>query len=179
MWFYIIGAIVILIIGLLLYAYTKPDEFRIERSTAIKATPEQVFTQLNNFKHWLNWSPWEKLDPNLKRDFSGPESGVGAVYDWQGNKKVGKGRMEIIESSEPGILRVQLDFIEPFAANNIAEFSLQQTDNTTHINWAMTGKHVYMWKVMGLLMNMDKMVGKNFEDGLSNLKQLCEATTTR
>ena len=136
---------------------------------------EKIFHQLYYLHHWRHWSPWEELDPNLQRDYSGPESGVGAVYAWQGNKKVGKGRMEIITSTEPQYLRIQLDFIEPFPANNIAEFSLQRIDNSIRINWSMDGKNIFISKIMSVFINMDKLIGKDFEKGLNNLKHYCES----
>lgn len=196
MLFYFLSVIIILVIGLLIYASTQPNEFRIERSTLIQSPPETIYANLSNFQNWPKWSPWEKLDPEMQRELSGPESGIGAIYAWNGNKKVGKGRMEIIESHAPQTLRIQLDFFEPFPANNMAEFTLQPnaqettiqgttiqgtaiqrtvTQQTT-IHWAMTGKNTFIGKVMCIFMNMDKFVGKDFEAGLKNLKQLCEAT---
>jgi hypothetical protein len=172
---YILGVIVVLILGLLAYASTKPDEFRFERSIEIKAPAEKIFPQLNNFRHWRNWSPWENLDPNLQREYSGPESGVGAIYAWQGNKKVGKGRMEIIEATGTQKLRIQLDFIEPFPSNNFTEFTLHDAGSGTHINWSMTGKHIFLWKFMSIFISMDKMIGKAYEAGLNKLKHISEA----
>lgn len=173
---YILGAFVVLILALLVYASTKPDEFRFERSIKINAPAEKIFSQLDNFRNWRNWSPWENLDPHLQRDYSGPESGIGATYTWQGNKKVGKGRMEIVGSTGAQKLRIQLDFIEPFPSNNLTEFTLHEASDSTLINWSMTGKHIFLWKFMSIFISMDKMIGKAYEAGLSKLKQISETT---
>ncbi|MES2305807.1 MAG: SRPBCC family protein [Gemmatimonadota bacterium] len=159
---------------LLLLGAVRSNAFRIERSTVIAAPAEKIFPFLNDFTHWGSWSPWEKLDPALHRKFSGATSGVGAVYDWEGNKKVGQGRMEILESVAPTHLRIQLDFIAPIAANNFALFDLEPQSGGTRVNWVMTGARPYMMRVMSVLFNFDKLIGKDFEAGLANLKQLAE-----
>src|SRR5262245_49770600 len=112
----IVAVVVLLIVAVLIYAATKPDTFRIQRAAAIKAPPDRIFPLINNFRSWTSWSPWEKMDPNLKRTYSGAESGVGAVYEWEGNKKVGQGRMEIKDSAPSSRVTIQLDFFKPFAA---------------------------------------------------------------
>ncbi|HKA08759.1 MAG TPA: SRPBCC family protein [Gemmataceae bacterium] len=167
-------ALVVLIAAVLIIAATKPDTFRIERSASIKAPPERIFALINDFHNWGAWSPWEKLDPNLKRTFSGEPSGTGAIYEWEGNKKVGQGRMEIKESSPSRKITIQLDFIKPFQANNTAEFTFEPSGDSTNVNWAMLGGQPFMFKVMKVFMNMDKLVGKDFETGLANLKAQTE-----
>jgi uncharacterized protein YndB with AHSA1/START domain len=168
---YVIAAVVIVV---LILAAAKPDVFRIERKIDIKATPEEIFAHLEDFHLWAAWSPWEKLDPAMTRSFSGAPSGKGAGYAWQGNKKVGRGSMEILEAAMPSRLIIKLDFFEPFEAHNTAEFSLAAGGQETTVTWAMFGPSPFMMKVMHVFMNMDKMVGKDFEEGLNNLKNVAE-----
>lgn len=171
----IVGTIVVLLAALLGYAATKPDTFRVQRSASIQAPPAKVFGLINDFHSWTSWSPWEKLDPALKRTHSGAGSGVGAVYEWEGNKKVGQGRMEIMESSPSSKIVIKLDFIKPWQAHNTAEFMLDGQGNATNITWAMHGAQPFMLKVMTtVFFNMDKMIGKDFETGLANLKSIAE-----
>jgi uncharacterized protein YndB with AHSA1/START domain len=170
----IVGVVALVVVAILIFAATKPDTFRIQRSTTIQAPPEKVFPLINDFRSWQSWSPWEKIDPNLKRTFAGPAEGQGAVYEWEGNKKVGQGRMEITESSPPSRLAIKLDFIKPFEAHNAVEFTTARRGDSTDVTWAMQGSQPFMLKVMCLFMSMDKMVGKDFEKGLANLKALAE-----
>ena len=162
------------LVALLGFAATRPDSFRIERTATIKAPALKIFGFLNDFHEWTAWSPWEKLDPALRRTYTGAASGKGAAYAWEGNKKVGAGRMEITDSSPPSRLAIKLDFLRPFEAHNAIEFTLEQAAGFTHISWAMVGANNFMSKLMSLVMNMDKMVGKDFETGLANLKDLAE-----
>jgi hypothetical protein len=173
----VIIVVVVLVVGvaaLLGFAAIKPDAFRVQRAAGIKAPPEKIFPLINDFHNWGSWSPWEKLDPALKRTYSGVASGRGAVYEWEGNKKVGQGRMEIMESSPPSKITIKLDFLKPFEAHNTAEFMLEGQGNSTTITWAMHGRQPYMIKVMSLFFSMDKMIGKDFETGLANLKSITE-----
>jgi hypothetical protein len=170
----VVGLLVLGMIVLLIVASTKPDEFRIQRSAKIQAPPERIFPHINDFRSWTSWSPWEKMDPNLKRTYSGPESGIGSVYEWEGNKKVGQGRMEIAQAAPPSKVTIKLDFIKPFAANNIAEFTLEPVGDSTNLTWAMLGKQPFMFKVMKVFIDMDKIIGKDFEAGLANLKAVSE-----
>ncbi len=166
--------VVLLIAGVLIYAATKPDTFRIERSTRIKAAPEEVHALINNFDAWTQWSPWEKKDPAMKRTRSGPTEGKGAVYAWEGNNAVGQGRMEITESTVPHHVLIKLDFISPFEAHNVADFTLKPDGDSTQVTWAMYGPSPYISKLMTTFMSMDAMVGPDFEAGLVSLKQLAE-----
>jgi hypothetical protein len=166
--------VIVLIVALLIYAATKPDMFRIQRTTRINAPPEKIFPHLNDFHRWVVWSPWEKMDPALKRTYSGATNGKGAVYQWEGNGKVGSGRMEIMESSTPLHIAIALDFIKPFEAHNIAEFTLNAQGDATNATWAMYGPSPYIAKVMHVFFSMDSMVGKQFEEGLANLKTIAE-----
>jgi uncharacterized protein YndB with AHSA1/START domain len=166
--------IVVLIAALLIYAATKPDTFRIERSISIKAPPEKIFPLISDFHQWKAWSPWEKIDPASKRSYSGTDSGKGAVYGWQGNKDVGQGRMEIIESMPSSKVVLKLDFIKPFEAHNTVEFTLVTQGDSTTVTQAMYGPSPFISKLMGLCFNMDKMVGEKYEEGLASLKGIAE-----
>jgi Polyketide cyclase / dehydrase and lipid transport len=173
----IVIIVVVLVVGIaavLGFAATKPDAFRIQRATSMKAPPEKIFPLINDFHSWASWSPWEKLDPALKRTYSGAASGQGAVYEWEGNKKVGQGRMEILESSPSSKVLIKLDFIKPFEAHNTAEFTLDRQGDSTTVTWIMNGQQPYMFKVMSVFCSMDKMIGKDFETGLANLKSITE-----
>lgn len=168
---YIALAIVVVV---LLIASTKPATFRIERSTSIAAPPEAVYPLIDDFHHWGEWSPWERLDPNLKRTFSGAPSGKGAIYEWEGTPKVGSGRMEILQASAPESVKIQLDFLKPFEAHNTAEFTLRPDGSGTRVKWAMYGPNPLMMRVMKLFMNMEGMIGKDFDAGLANMKGAAE-----
>lgn len=170
----ILLTIAILVAALLIYAAIRPDTFRIQRSAAIAAPPDKVFAYINDLHSWASWSPWEKKDLAMKKTHSGSPQGKGAVLEWDGNKDVGTGRIEILESIPSSKARIQLDFLKPFEAHNTAEFTLAPSGGSTQITWAMYGPQPYMLKVMTLFCSMDKMVGKDFEDGLANLKALAE-----
>ena len=166
--------VVVVVAALLILAATRPDTFRVQRTARIKALPEKVFAFINDFHRWDLWSPWEKMDPAMKRTYSGAENGRGAVYAWEGNKKVGNGRKQITQSSSPTAIAIKLDLFKPFEAHNIAEFTLEANGDFTDVTWAMQGSNPYIAKVMGLFFNMDRMVGKDFETGLANLKTRAE-----
>ncbi|MGQ0810689.1 MAG: SRPBCC family protein [Nitrospiraceae bacterium] len=166
--------VVVLIAALLIYAATKPDTFRVQRATTIKAPPEKIFPLINDFHSWGAWSPYEKLDPAMKRTYSGAAHGKGAVYEWESNGKAGKGRMEIAEASPPSKVTINLDFMKPFEAHNTAEFTLEPKGDSTNVTWAMYGPSPYMAKVIHIFFSMDSMVGKDFETGLANLKTVAE-----
>ena len=169
-----IAMVILLVAALLAYAASRPDQFRVERRARINATPDKVFPLLNDFRRWSIWSPWERLDPNLTRRHSGPDSGQGAVYEWEGNSNVGTGRMEITSASAPSQVTIKLDFIQPFQAHNVAEFALQRSGDATHVTWAMHGPNPFMARLMSAFLDMDQMVGKDFETGLANLKTITE-----
>lgn len=170
----IIIIVVVIIVAILIYAATKSDSFRVERSLSMKSLPDNIFPLINDFHHWQAWSPWEKIDPAAKTTHSGAASGVGAIYEWDGNNKVGKGRMEIIESSLPSRIVLKIDFIKPFEGHNIIEFTLVPQGDITTVTQAMYGPTPYISKVMCLFFNMDKMVGQKYEEGLANLKAIAE-----
>jgi hypothetical protein len=163
-------SLAVAIAGLLIYAATRPDSFRIERSAAIRGKPEQIFPLINDFRRWTAWSPWEKIDPLLKRTYSGAESGKGAAYAWEGNSKVGAGSMEITESAPSVRIVLKLDFIKPFEGHNVTEFTLAPgAQGETMVTWVMSGPSPYISKLMGIFFNMDRMIGGQFEQGLANL----------
>lgn len=171
----IIGLIIVaLIVALLIYAATRPDTFRLQRSITINAPPDRVFPFINDFHQWPLWSPWEKMDPNMRKTHSGATQGRGAVYEWDGNKNVDTGQSEIVESVPPSTVKIKLDFFKPFEAHNTTEFTLDGRDGSTNVTWAMHGPQPYMMKVMSIIMNSDKTVGGQFETGLGNLKALAE-----
>jgi len=166
--------IALVFVALIGFAMTKPDDFKIERKANIKAPPEKVFAFLNDFKQWGAWSPWEKKDPNMKRNFGANTSGKGATYAWDGNKDVGQGSMEVMESTPPSRLAIKLNFVKPFEASNAVDFTLTPAGGGTEVTWAMEGKNNFMSKLMQVFMSMDKMVGPDFETGLANLKAAAE-----
>jgi hypothetical protein len=162
------------VVVLLLFATTRPDTFRVERSIAVKAELAKVFALLNDFHAFGSWSPWEKLDPKMKTNHSGAASGVGAIYTWDGNDDVGAGRMEILKSEPDTRVVVKLDFLKPFEGHNTSEYTLASSAGTTTVTWAMYGPSPYISKLMGVFVSMDSMIGKDFERGLSNLKAQAE-----
>ena len=166
--------IAVLIAGILIFAATKPDTFRVQRSASIKAPPEKVFALINDLKAWGAWSPWEKKDPAMKRTFGAVTSGKGAQYAWEGNKDVGQGSMEIIESVPSSKLALKLDFMKPMEAHNTVEFTLAAQGDTTNVTWVMHGPANFLSKLIQVFMSMDSMVGKDFEAGLANLKAAAE-----
>jgi len=159
---------------LLVVALTKPDTFTVERTISIDAPPQTVYSLIDDFHQWEKWSPWEKLDPAMKRTHSGPSSGVGAVYEWQGNSDVGQGRMEMTEAYPPNRLVIQLDFVAPMQANNVTEFLLTPQDGGTYVRWTMSGANNFMSKVVQVFMSMDALVGGDFESGLTDMKAAAE-----
>ena len=169
-------AIAILVIAAVIFgmAMMQPDTFTVTRSTTIKAPPEKIIPLVNDFRNWQSWSPWENLDPAMQRTFSGPASGTGAVYQWQGNSDVGRGRMEITGQQLPSKVTVKLDFIEPIASSNVTEFSFVPQGDSTTVNWTMTGPMMFVTKIMSVFTSMDKMIGNDFDKGLAKMKTVAE-----
>lgn len=173
----LIGAaavVALAVIGFVIVAALQPADFRISRQATIAAPPAAIFPHVNDLSKWQAWSPWENLDPNLKRTYDGPASGAGASYAWVGNSQVGEGRMTITESQTNKLVQIRLEFVKPFQATNQSEFIFAPSGGQTAVTWSMTGKHTFMGKAMCLVMNMDKLIGKNFEDGLAKLKAVAE-----
>ncbi len=174
----LLALIVILVIVIAL----QPSEYRVARSLPMVAPPADVFAQVNDFHRWDAWSPWAKLDPNMKTTFSGETSGKGAAYSWVGNKDVGEGRMTIIESRPNDLVRVNLEFLKPFASTALTDFTFKPQGDKTLVTWTMTGHNNFIGKAFCLFMSMDKMIGGDFEKGLAAMKSVVErppATTTQ
>ncbi|RJF96541.1 polyketide cyclase [Noviherbaspirillum cavernae] len=169
----LVGIVGIVVIVLALAA-TRPDTFRVQRTTSIQATPEKIFPHINDLRRFSVWSPYDKKDPAMQRTYSGAASGKGAAYAWEGNGEVGKGRMEIAESAAPAKVTIKLDFIKPFEAHNMVDFTLIPQGDATEVTWSMQGPAPYLARIMHLFFDMDKMVGKDFEVGLADLKVLAE-----
>jgi uncharacterized protein YndB with AHSA1/START domain len=175
----VLAGAVAIVLGL---AATKPGTFSVWRATTVKAPPEKIFSLINDFHQWGSWSPYENKDPAMKRSYSGAAAGRGAVYAWDGNNNIGSGRMEILDSSAPSKIVIKLDFFRPFEGHNTAEFTMLPqggathgtTDATTDLTWLMHGPAPFMSRLMQVFMNIDHMIGKDFEIGLANLKRLTE-----
>lgn len=169
-------AITVLVILALIVAMAamKPDTFSVKRVVSIKAPPEKIAALVTDFHQWASWSPWEKLDPNMKRTFNGTPAGKGAIYEWEGNKDVGKGRMEIMDAGTPALTVIKLDFLQPFESHNTTEFVLSPQGAETQVTWNMTGPMPFVSKIMSVFVSMDAMIGKDFQKGLANLKAVAE-----
>ena len=162
------------IAAVLILAAKKPDRFAVQRATTVQAPPDRIFPLINDFHQWGSWSPYETRDPAMKRSYSGETSGKGAVYGWEGNKDVGSGRMEILDAQAPSKIVIKLDFFAPFEGHNTAEFTMLPQGDGTNVTWSMHGPSPFIGKIMHVFINMDRMVGKDFEAGLANLKRLTE-----
>lgn len=153
----------------------QPDTLVVQRSATIQAPADIVFAKVNDFHQWGTWSPWEKLDPNMKRTFTGANAGLDAMYEWVGNDQVGKGRMTIQESKPNELVRIRLEFLEPWPQTSTTLFTFAPAGEGITATWKMEGKHNFISKAMCLVMDMDKMIGKDFEEGLANMKKGAEA----
>nr|HET7858124.1 SRPBCC family protein [Caldimonas sp.] len=166
--------VVIAVVVVLALAAMRPGSFAVQRSAEMRAPAGAIYPLIADFREWPRWSPWERLDPGMKRTLSGAESGTGAVYAWEGSSKVGAGRMEIRDVAPPSKVVIQLDFIKPFEGHNVTEFALVPKGDATDVQWTMRGPATFVMKLMGLFMNMDRMIGRDFERGLANLKSTVE-----
>ena len=175
---YILIGIIVGMAAFVLLAATQPAAFHMERSIAIAAPPENAFAQVNDFHGWAAWSPFEKYDPNLKKTFGGPPSGVGSTYAWAGNAKAGEGRMTIERSEPPSLILIKLEFLKPFPAVSSATFTFVPTAEGTRATWAMDSRRNFMMKAFSLFMDMDKMLGAEFDSGLAALKKIAEGSPT-
>ena len=164
--------------GLVLYAFTKPDSNDVTREAIINAPPEAIFPLVNDFRAWKDWSPYEGRDPNMTRTYEGPKSGKGATYSWRGTKEVGSGRMEILESTPSSKISIKLDFMEPFEGHNTTDFLFIPTGDATKVTWHMYGPGNFMTRMMHCVFDMDKMIGTDFETGLSNMKKIAEKNSS-
>lgn len=176
-----VAAIAAIVVVFLVVVAMQPSDFKVERSAAMRAPAPAAFEQVNDFQNWRAWSPWEKVDPALKRQYEGPKAGTGAVYAWQGNKDVGEGRMTITDSRPAELVRIKLEFFKPFAATNQADFTFKPaaggTNEGTTVTWTMSGQNNFLSKAICLFVDMDKMVGGMFEQGLTQMKTIVERSS--
>ncbi len=173
--FKVIGIIVVVAIAAVLVAAAfQPDRFQVRRTATIDAPPDRIFALISDFRRWSSWSPYEKLDPRMQRSYSGADSGVGSVYEWAGNAKAGQGRMEITRAPVPSEVAIKLDFVKPLEAHNVATFTLEPRGGATNVTWTMDGPTPYVGKIVHLFVDMDRLVGRDFETGLANLKTIAE-----
>ena len=175
----VVAVVAVVLIAILILASRQPESFRVERKASVNADAGKVFPCINDFHNWAAWSPFENLDPNIKKTFGGAPSGTGAVYEWNGNNKAGTGRMEILESSGPiqsgaGKITIKLDYLKPFEGHNTSEFTMSPQGNSTDVTWAVYGPSPFMARIMHVFISMDKLMGKDFEAGLANLKAIAE-----
>ena len=174
----ILAVIAVIVLVFVIIVALQPAEFHVARTATVTAPAEVVFAQVNELKKWDSWSPWVKLDPAMKQSYEGPASGTGAISRWAGNNQVGEGSMTITESRPNELIRLNLEFIKPMAGTSTAEFSFKPEGSRTTVTWSMSGKNNFIAKAMCLFMNMDKMVGGDFEKGLTSLKAIVEAQPT-
>ena len=167
--------LVIVLAAIVILAATKPNTFRVQRSATINAAPEKIFSQINDFRNWPSWSPWERIDPAMKKTYTGAPSGQGSVYEWSGDsRQIGSGRMEITSSVPFSVIILKLDFLKPIEGHNIAEFTLEAQGGGTNVTWVMHGPSRFFSKLFQVFVSMDTLVGKSFEEGLANLKGITE-----
>jgi uncharacterized protein YndB with AHSA1/START domain len=171
----ILITLVVIVVVFIVVASMQPSEFSVTRTATISAPPPAVFAQVNDLHKWEEWSPWAKRDPAAKKTYEGPSAGTGAIYRWAGNKEVGEGSLTITESRPNDLIRMKLEFLKPFQATNTVEFTFKPQGDQTLVTWTMMGKNNFIAKVLHLFMDMDKMVGGDFEKGLAQIKSLVEA----
>jgi Polyketide cyclase / dehydrase and lipid transport len=171
----ILIAVAVIVVVFIVVVAMQPSVFRVARSATMSAPAPAVFAQVNDFHKWEAWNPWGKIDPAMKQTYEGAPAGPGAIYTWVGNKNVGQGRMTLTESRPSDLIRIKLEFFKPFAGTNIAEFTFKPEGNQTAVTWSMAGKNNFMAKAIHLFMNMDKMIGGQFETGLAQMKSIVEA----
>jgi uncharacterized protein YndB with AHSA1/START domain len=171
----ILIAVPAIVILLAIVVALQPSDYRVTRSRVISAPPAAIFAQVNDFHKWSAWNPWGKIDPAMKQAYEGAPAGTGAIYTWIGNKEVGEGRMAIIESRPSDLIRIKMEFFKPFAGISTAEFTFKPESKQTAVTWSMSGDKNFMAKAIHLIMNMDKMIGGQFEKGLADMKSIVEA----
>ncbi|MFA6016183.1 MAG: SRPBCC family protein [Gallionellaceae bacterium] len=169
----ILTIVVLAIAAILIYASTKLDTFHVERSVNIKAPPEKIFPFINDFRQWAMWTPYNR-DPSMKKTYGGSATGKGATYAWDGNKDVGQGDISITDTTAPNKVVLDLHMIKPFEARNVVVFTIEAAGDTTRVTWGMDGTNNLLSKVMGLFIDMDNMIGKDFAAGLAKLKIVAE-----
>ena len=169
----------VLVVAFVALVSMQPSEFRVARTTTISAPAPAVFAHVNDFHEWEAWNPWGKIDPAMKQTYAGAPAGAGAIYTWVGNMEVGEGRMTIIESRPSELIRIKLEFLKPLATTSVAEFTFQPQGDRTVVTWRMVGESNFMAKAIHLVMDVDKMVGDQFEQGLARMKSVVEAEPRR
>ncbi len=172
----VLVAVVVILVALVAFIASRPSQYHVERSATIEAPPDSVYARIVDFHHWNDWSPWAKLDPAMKTDYSGPDNGVGSVYHWVGDKRVGEGRMTVTEGTPGQHVRIKLEFIKPFASVADCSFDMAAQGTGTRVTWNMDGGLGFIEKGMCLMKSMDQMIGGDFEKGLAQLKTVAEAT---
>jgi hypothetical protein len=175
LWYILIGLAAVLAVLIVVIA-TRPGKFRVVRSATMSAPASAVFAQVNDFHKWETWSPWAKLDPGCKNSFEGPSAGKGAIFRWDGDKNVGAGSMTILESRPSELIRIQLDFIRPFAGTSDVEFTFKPQGERTAVTWSIAGKNNFIGKAIGLVFDCEKMIGGNYDQGLASIKSIVEGT---
>jgi uncharacterized protein YndB with AHSA1/START domain len=170
----ILVAIAVLVALFVVFVALQPAEFRVSRSATVAAPPAEVFPQVNDLHNMNAWSPWLEPDPNIKLTYDGPDAGPGAAFSWNGNSQVGEGRLTIVDSRPPELIRMKLDFVRPFKSTADTEFTFQDEGGKTLVTWTMTGRKIFLTKLFGLFMSMDRMIGGNFEKGLAKMKARVE-----
>jgi Polyketide cyclase / dehydrase and lipid transport. len=170
----VLAVLAVLVVVFLVVVAMQPADYRVVRTASIAAPPETVFAQVNDFHKWETWSPWAKIDPAAKFSYEGAPAGVGSVFSWAGNKQVGEGRMALTDSHPNDQIRIKLDFIKPYPSSCIQEFAFKPEGKETVVTWTMTGQKDFMSKAVCMFMNMDKMVGGDFERGLASMKSVTE-----
>ena len=175
----VLVALGVLVVAFVALVSMQPSEFRVARTTTISAPAPAVFAHVNDFHEWEAWNPWGKIDPAMKQTYAGAPAGAGAIYTWVGNMEVGEGRMTIIESRPSELIRIKLEFLKPLATTSVAEFTFQPQGDRTVVTWRMVGESNFMAKAIHLVMDVDKMVGDQFEQGLARMKSVVEAEPRR
>src|SRR5688572_5310271 len=175
----ILVCVAVIVGGAVALIAMQPSEFRVVRTATMRAPVSAVFAQINDFHNWQAWSPWARRDPAMKQTYEGAAAGEGAIYSWAGNREVGTGRMTFVESRPGARIRINLEFFEPFAGTSIAEFTFRPEGNGTAVTWSVTGRNNFVAKAIGLVMNMDTMIGGDFESGLAAMQSVVEASASR
>ncbi|MEN8161867.1 MAG: SRPBCC family protein, partial [Myxococcota bacterium] len=171
--------IAVLVAAGVVFVQSRPSEFLITRSRTLAASPELVYAHLVDLHEWVKWSPWEEIDPDMLREYSGAAQGPGASYRWSGNDEVGEGRMTITAAEAPSHVTLRLEFVRPFPATNTTDFYVDDTGLATDVTWAMSGKNDFMAKLFGLFLDLDQRVGADFEKGLAQLDAVTAEASQR
>lgn len=173
----ILIVLAVFVVAFVIVVALKPAAFRVARTAVIDAPAEDVFAHVNDFRKWGTWSPFDKFDPAMKKTYEGAPAGTGTVYSWAGNRNAGEGRATITESRPAELIRIQLDFVKPFAGTSIAEFDFKPEGRQTAVTWSLAGENNFVCRAVGVFVSTDKMCGKMFDAGLADLKKIVESTS--